>query len=247
MKTLVVRRGIFLSLGIVGLLLFIFIFAVNDPNDSSDILSDSSRRLPKSQNPSQTGDLENVQMDRPDVQADETSQEKEQLNGLESQLGALHENVEEFSNLNRDDTQGWCYFSHCYNFKQFNVKRTSIFLSWPSFLLEINLTLEKSFWVYWRNWLLRSASWNNLEKNPNPKKNWVSKLILQRGHQARIPSHLKNFSNKSLLKNRRSQRTEKPKKLILMMLRKDQGKNYGNDMGIIEVNFELRFLISYYS
>ena len=106
MKTLVVRRGIFLSLGIVGLLLFIFVFAVNDPDDSSDILSDSSRRLPKSQNPNQTGDLENVQMDRPDVQADETSQEKEQLSGLESQLGALHENVEEFSNLNRDDTQG---------------------------------------------------------------------------------------------------------------------------------------------
>ena len=149
MKTLVVRRGIFLSLGIVVLLLFIFIFAVNDPDDSSDILSDSSRRLPKSQNPNQSGDLENVQMDRPDVQAqgstdqtepgptklrnsrtksdrsvpgsggpwipvqaDETSQEQEQLNGLESQLGALHENVEEFSNLNRDDTQGWCYIDN---------------------------------------------------------------------------------------------------------------------------------------
>ena len=124
MKTLVVRRGIFLSLGIIGLLLFIFIFAVNDANDSSDILSDSSRRLPKSQNPSQTGDLENVQMDRPDVQADETSQEKEQLNGLESQLGALHENVEEFSNLNRDDTQGWCYLLVCLhnNSKQLNVR-----------------------------------------------------------------------------------------------------------------------------
>ena len=105
MKTLVVRRGIFLSLGIVGLLLFIFIFAINDPDDSSDILSDSSRRLPKSQNPSQTGDLENVQMDRPDVQADEIK-ETEHFSGLESQLGALHGNAEELSNLNRDDTQG---------------------------------------------------------------------------------------------------------------------------------------------
>ena len=132
MKTLVVRRGIFLSLGIVGLLLFIFVFAVNDPDDSSDILSDSSRRLPKSQNPNQTGDLENVQMDRPDVQVDDTSQEKEQLNGLESQLGALHENVEEFSNLNRDDTQGRCYFSHRYNFKQFNLERTSLVLALQS-------------------------------------------------------------------------------------------------------------------
>ena len=125
---MVLRRAIFVSLGIVGILLFMFIYATNDPDDSSDILSDSSRRLPKSQNPDQTGDLENVQMDRPDIQADETSQEKEQLNGLETQLGALHENVEEFSNLNRDDTQGWCYFSHRNNFKQFNVELTSHFL-----------------------------------------------------------------------------------------------------------------------
>ena len=105
MKTLVLRRGIFVSLGIVGLLLFIFIFAINDPDDSSDILSDSSRRLPKSQNQNQIGDLENVQMDRPDVHADEI-QETEHFSGLESQLGALHGNVEELSNLNRDDTQG---------------------------------------------------------------------------------------------------------------------------------------------
>ena len=105
MKTLVLRRGIFVSLGIVGLLLFIFIFAINDPDDSSDILSDSSRRLPKSQNQNQIGDLENVQMDRPNVQAEEI-QETEHFSGLESQLGALHGNVEELSNLNRDDTQG---------------------------------------------------------------------------------------------------------------------------------------------
>jgi len=105
MKTLVLRRGIFVSLGIVGLLLFIFIFAINDPDDSSDILSDSSRRLPKGQNQNQIGDLENVQMDRPDVHADEI-QETEHFSGLESQLGALHGNVEELSNLNRDDTQG---------------------------------------------------------------------------------------------------------------------------------------------
>ena len=110
MKTLVLRRGIFVSLGIVGLLLFIFIFAVNDPGDSSDILSDSSRRLPKSQNPNQTGDRESVQMDRPDVLADDTIQEIEQLNGVESQLGAFEGNMDDLSNLNRDDTQGWCYF-----------------------------------------------------------------------------------------------------------------------------------------
>ena len=109
MKTLVMRRGIFLSLGIVGLLLFIFIFAVNDPNDSSDILSDSSRRLPKSQNPNQTGDHETVQMDRPDVQAEDV-QVGETIDHLESQLEAFDGNVEQFSNLNRDDTQGWCYF-----------------------------------------------------------------------------------------------------------------------------------------
>ena len=106
MKTLVLRRGIFVSLGIVGLLLFMFVFAINDPDDSSDILSDSSRRLPKSQNPNQIGDLENVPMDRPDVQAGNKIQETEHFSGLESQLGALHGNVEELSNLNRDDTQG---------------------------------------------------------------------------------------------------------------------------------------------
>ena len=93
MKTLVLRRGIFVALGIVGLLLFMFIFAINDPDDSSDILSDSSRRLPKSQNPNQISDLENVQMDCP-------------FSGLESHLGALHGYVEELSNLNNDDTQG---------------------------------------------------------------------------------------------------------------------------------------------
>ena len=105
MKTLVLRRGIFVSLGIVGLILFLFIFAINDPDDSSDILSDSSRRLPKSQNPNQIGDLENVQMDRPEMDrpAGDKIQETEHFSGLESRLGG---NVEELSNLNRDDTQG---------------------------------------------------------------------------------------------------------------------------------------------
>ena len=81
-----------------------FIFAINDPDDSSGILSDSSRRLPKSQNSNQISDLENVQMDRPDVQAGD--QETEHFSGLESRLGALYGNMEELSNLNRNDTQG---------------------------------------------------------------------------------------------------------------------------------------------
>ena len=80
-----------------------FIFAIYYHDDSSDILSDSSRRLPKSQNPNQINDLENVQMDRPDVQAGDKIQETEHFSGLESRLGG---NVEELSNLNRDDTQG---------------------------------------------------------------------------------------------------------------------------------------------
>ena len=42
MKTLDLRRGIFVSLCI---LLFMFIFAIKDPDDSSDILSDPSRRF----------------------------------------------------------------------------------------------------------------------------------------------------------------------------------------------------------
>ena len=105
MKTLVLRRGIFLGLSIVGLLLFLFIFAINDSDDSSDILSDSSRRLPKSQNPNQTGDLANIQMDRPNG-SDLPTQDFERLNGLESQIGALHGNMEKFSSLNRDDSQG---------------------------------------------------------------------------------------------------------------------------------------------
>ena len=69
MKTLVLRRRIFLSLGIYLSLgvLFMFIFAIYD----------SSRRLPKSQNPNQISDLENVQMDCPDVQA--CDQETEQF------------------------------------------------------------------------------------------------------------------------------------------------------------------------
>ena len=98
MKTLVLRRAIFVSLGIVGILLFMFILAINDGYDS--------RRLPRSQNPNQISDLENVQMDRPDVQAGDKIQETEQFSGLESRLGALHGYVEELSNLNRDDTQG---------------------------------------------------------------------------------------------------------------------------------------------
>ena len=99
MKTLVLRRGISLAV-------LLFMFVLLHVYYLSDILSDSSRRLPKSQNPNQISDLENVQMDRPDVQAGDKIEETEQFSVLESRLGALYGNMEELSNLNRDDTQG---------------------------------------------------------------------------------------------------------------------------------------------
>ena len=92
----------------------------------------------------------------------------------------FHQNS--FTNTHKSSPTSRCYQHYCR----------------PSYLSEI--ALEKSFWVYWRNWLLKSVNWKNLKKNPNQKKNSISKLILQREHQARILSHLKFFSNKSLLK-----------------------------------------------
>ena len=84
------------------------------------IFAISSRRLPKSQNPNQISDLENVQMDCPDVQA--CDQETEVFKGLESRLEALQGYVEELSNLNPDDTQGKCYFCPPNISKQFIVE-----------------------------------------------------------------------------------------------------------------------------
>ena len=101
MKTLILRRGIFISLGIIVLLLFVFIF--NDADDSSDILSDSHRQSLKSQTPNHIGQQEYGEIERP--KADPIYDIKV-LSDLESQIGALHENIEEFSSLNRDDSQG---------------------------------------------------------------------------------------------------------------------------------------------
>ena len=105
MKTLILRRGILLAASTVGLLIFLLMFTIHDPNDSSDILSDSSRRLLKGQN---------IEMARPDlpvdpISADAKIEDSERLRGLESQIGALHGNMENINSLNRDDTQGRCF------------------------------------------------------------------------------------------------------------------------------------------
>ena len=102
MKTLILRRGILLAASTVGLLIFLLMFTIHDPNDSSDILSDSSRRLLKGQN---------IEMDRPadSISGDEKIQDSERLRGLESQIDALHGNMENINSLNRDDTQGKCF------------------------------------------------------------------------------------------------------------------------------------------
>ena len=112
MKSLILRRGLEVVLvGVVGLAL---IAAFHKPNDSSnissDISSDSFRRLPKSQIPNLTEDLETDDETTDAMIHQSVNLNVEHLSALESRIGALQDKMDKVIALNFDDNQGKRYF-----------------------------------------------------------------------------------------------------------------------------------------
>ena len=127
MKSLILRRGLEVVLvGVVGLAL---IAAFHKPNDSSnissDISSDSFRRLPKSQIPNLTEDHE-TDDETTDVMIHQSvNLNVEHLSALESRIGALQDKMDKVIALNFDDNQGKRYSLEHLEHQNFHSFRSS--------------------------------------------------------------------------------------------------------------------------